>query len=94
MRCCNIAPPYLVRSSTTFDKQHFHFEVRSKNQLKILRIRRESFDSCLRDFVTDVDIDGLDHLGCPLAPHYRAQLRMHHPALFTLFIVSQVQSLE
>jgi hypothetical protein len=42
----------------------------------------------------DVDIDGLDHLGCPLAPHYRAQLRMHHPALFTLFVVSQVQILK
>jgi hypothetical protein len=85
---------YLVRRSTTFDKQHFHFEFRSQNQLKILRVRRESFDSCLRDFVMDVDIDGLDHLGCSLAPHYRAQLRMHHPALFTLFAISQVQSLK
>jgi hypothetical protein len=93
MRCCDIAP-HLVRSSTAFDEQHFHFEFRSKNQLNILWIRRESFDSCLRDFVMDVDIDGLDHLGCPLAPHYRAQLRMHHPALFTPFVVSQVQSLK
>jgi hypothetical protein len=42
----------------------------------------------------DVDIDGLGHLGCSLAPHYRAQLRMHHPALFKLFVVLQVQGLE